>query len=634
MPASRFLPIGAELLPDGGVHFRTWALGSKNVTVEQYVTDNPNPIRVIPLSAEEGGYFSGTWPDLKAGDLYKYRLVTGSFPDPASRYQPFGPHGPSQVVNPKAFSWTDNDWRGLPLRSLVIYELHLGTFTHEGTWTGAQEQLPELRRLGVTAVEVMPIADFPGEFGWGYDGVDLFAPCRLYGSPDDARHFINRAHELGMTVLLDVVYNHLGPDGNFLRPYSDAYFHPTQKSEWGDAINFDGADSAPVREFFLSNVRYWIGEYHFDGLRLDATQQIFDRSEPHILADIARVARIAGAGRSIVVIAEDGEQKARLARPVSSGGYSVDAVWNDDFHHAAMVAATGHTDGYYTDYKGSAQEFISALKHGFLYQGQWSLWMKNAFGTPAFDLKPWNFVNFLQNHDQVANSLRGARLHQIAAPGKYRALTAVTLLAPSIPLLFQGQEFSTSAPFIYFADHEPELSAKVREGRHAFLQQFRAIATERHPNLPADPSAQETFLRCKLDFSERARNYPVYKMHEDLLRLRRDDPTISTVTRIDGAVLNHDAFVIRFFSPTGDDRLLLVNLGTDLILTTAPEPLLSPIENHGWRVLWSSEEIQYGGGGTAPLEITTSCSIVGHAAVLLAPVENAKPQRIQSSEKD
>ena len=415
------------------------------------------------LEAEEGGYFSGLVQEAKVGDLYKLRLDHGSFPDPASRFQPEGPHGPSQVVDANAFRWTDKDWVGRAVKDVVLYEMHLGTFTPEGTWRAAMEELAELARLGITTLEIMPIADFPGKFGWGYDGVNMFAPSRLYGTPDDARAFVNRAHELRMMVILDVVYNHFGPDGNYHGEFSKDYFSTKYKCEWGDPLNFDGENSGPVREFFVSNARYWIDEFHFDGFRFDATQSINDASERHIIAEISAAAREAAGRRSIYMVAENEPQETKLVRMCDAGGCGLDALWNDDYHHSAMVAATGSREAYYHDYKGSPQEFISAAKYGYLYQGQFYAWQKNRRGTAAFDLSAKNFVVFLQNHDQVANSLRGERLHQIAARPVLRALTALTLLSPSTPMLFQGDEFGASAPFFYFADHNAELNKMVPE---------------------------------------------------------------------------------------------------------------------------------------------------------------------------
>lgn len=629
----RRFPIGAEVQPAReGTHFRVWAPASSTAAVELYAADGTLN-RTTPLSAEPGGYFSGLVREAAPGTRYKIKLDRGSFPDPASRFQPEGPHGPSEVVE-HAFPWTDAAWRGRPTRELVIYELHLGTFTPEGTWRAAMAQLPELARLGITMIEVMPIAEFPGQFGWGYDGVDLFAPTRLYGRPHDACAFVNRAHELGLMAILDVVYNHLGPDGNYLAQFSPDYFSKKYECEWGDPINFDGPNAAAVREFYISNARYWIEEFHFDGLRLDATQQIFDASPTHVIAEIAAAARAAGRGRTIYLLAENEPQDARLVRSPERGGYGLDAVWNDDFHHSAMVAATGKAECYYIDYRGTAQEFVSAAKHGFLYQGQWYGWQQQRRGQPAFDLSPRNFVVFLQNHDQIANTLRGLRLHQLTSPGKYRALTALTLLLPSTPLLFQGQEFAASAPFFYFADHHPELRKRVAEGRCKFLSQFRTIDTEDCRGLLPDPGAPETFARAKLDLSERERHVAAYRMHRDLLRLRREEARLVEPVAIDGAVLERDAFVLRYFAAAGEDLLLLVNLGRELYFGPAPEPLLAPPARRGWRIRWSSESPVYGGGGTPPLETMSNWIIPGEAAVVLEPHEDRELPRARISEKN
>ncbi|HEX2852967.1 MAG TPA: malto-oligosyltrehalose trehalohydrolase [Opitutaceae bacterium] len=629
----RKFPIGAEIQPAGGVHFRVWAPRSGSAAIEFHAPGKKNDSPFV-LEPEPGGYFSGLVPHARDGDRYKIRLDHGPYPDPASRFQPEGPHGPSQVVNFDQFPWTDQAWRGRERRDLVIYEMHIGTFTRDGTWRAAMNELPELKRIGVTLIEVMPIGEFPGNFGWGYDGVDLFAPVHLYGSPDDLRAFVNRAHELELMVILDVVYNHLGPEGNFVGQFSRDYFSATHQCEWGEAINFDGRDSGPVREFFITNARYWIEEFHFDGLRLDATQQIFDASKTHVLAEIAHAAHVAAGGRTIFLVAENEPQHARLTRPTTDGGYGLNALWNDDYHHAAMVAASGRAEAYYSDYRGTAQEFVSALKHGFLYQGQWHRWQKNRRGQPALGLPPETFVIFLQNHDQVANSLRGLRLHQIASPGDLRALTALTLLAPSIPMLFQGQEFSSSSPFLYFADHPEELRNRVSAGRRGFLGQFSSIACEESQAVLASPHDPATFQRCKLDFSERKRNETAYRLHIDLLKLRRDDQPLRHAARVDGAVLNDHAFVLRFFSATGDDRLLVVNLGTDFFYSPSPEPLLAPVENRGWSIRWSSESPGYAGGGTPALETTAGWRLPGHAAVLLQPGENHPLPDAKLAEKD
>ncbi|MFN7927968.1 MAG: malto-oligosyltrehalose trehalohydrolase [Blastocatellia bacterium] len=618
---ARLLPVGAEVLAGQGVHFRVYAPHWKKVEV---VLEEKG--RAFPLTTEESGYFSGVFAEAEAGTLYRLRLDDGDklYPDPVSRFQPQGPHGASMVVDPRAFAWSDSSWQGCAIHGQVMYEMHVGTFTPEGTWAAATEQLPQLASLGITVIEMMPVADFPGRFGWGYDGVNLFAPTRLYGTPDDLRRFIDRAHSFGIGVILDVVYNHLGPDGNYLKEFAPEYFSSKHKTEWGEAINYDDVGNAAVREFFLSNAAYWINEFHFDGLRLDATQSIFDDSDEHIMTAIGRTVREVARGRETIIVAENEPQHVRLVRATEQGGHGLDALWNDDFHHSAVVALTGRNEAYYTDYLGRPQEFISAIKYGYLYQGQWYRWQHNRRGTADLTLPPTAYVNFIQNHDQIANSGRGERVHTLTSPGRYRALTALLLLAPSTPMLFQGQEFAASSPFLYFADFEGELRRLVSEGRKQNLAQFRSLATPETQAVLAEPGELETFTRCKLDFSERERHAEIYQLHRDLLRLRRHDPVFRAQRQrgVDGAVLSNEAFVLRFFGAAGkpyDDRLLLVNLGADLILTPAPEPLLAPPPNRQWKVLWSSESTKYGGLGTPPLETTENWLIPGQAAVVMRP---------------
>jgi maltooligosyltrehalose trehalohydrolase len=620
----RRLPVGAEVLSDGGVHFRVWAPRRQRV---EAALEGPTT-RLVELQRESAGYFSGRADAAGDGTRYRFRLDGGDlYPDPASRFQPEGPHGPSQVIDPGRFRWGDASWRGVGLRGQVIYEMHIGTFTPEGTWAAATREVPELATAGITVLEVMPVADFPGRFGWGYDGVNLFAPTRLYGTPDDFRCFVDRAHAVGLGVILDVVYNHLGPDGNYLPQFATAYFTARYKNEWGEAINFDGPDSGPVREFFIANAGYWIDEYHLDGLRLDATQQIFDASPDNILAAVGRRVREAARGRAILLVAENEAQQAKLVRPPERGGYGLDAVWNDDFHHSAMVALTGHNEAYYTDYLGEPQEFISSVKWGYLYQGQRFQWHKKRRGTPALDLPPAHFVTFIQNHDQVANSGLGLRCHLLSSPGRYRAMTALLLLAPGTPMLFQGQEFAASSPFLFFADHNPELAALVRRGRAAFLSQFPSVALPESQARLADPAAPETFRRCKLDLSERQRHAPLYELHRDLLRLRREDPVFSAQRPrgVDGAVLGPQALVLRFFGDNGADRLLVVNFGRDLHLDPAPEPLLAPPEGRMWSLNWTSDDHRYGGGGTPPLDTEENWRIPGETAVVLVPEAAKQP---------
>jgi maltooligosyltrehalose trehalohydrolase len=618
-PMTRRFPIGAEV-QEGGTHFRVWA--PRRRRVEALLESGA----ALELEREPGGYFSGLVAPAAAGVLYRFRLDGGdAFPDPASRFQPAGPHGPSAIVDPARFAWSDGDWRGVSMEAQVVYEMHIGTFTREGTFEAARRELTELAAAGITVIELMPVADFPGRFGWGYDGVGLFAPVAIYGTPDDFRRFVDDAHRAGLGVILDVVYNHVGPDGNYLSQFSERYFTDRYDNEWGEAINYDGPESGPVREWVMTNAAYWALEFHLDGLRLDATQQIFDASPEHIVAAVARKMRQAAAtvGRSVIVVAENEAQLPRLARPQAEGGYGVDALWNDDFHHSAVAAVTGRREAYLTDFRGRPQEFISSAKYGYLFQGQRYKWQAKRRGAPAWGLRPAQFVSYIENHDQIANTGLGERLERRTSPGRLRAITALLLLAPGTPMLFQGQEFAASSPFLFFADHQEQLRELVREGRLQFLSQFRQLAQPEMRAFLADPGDPATFERCKLDFSERRTHAFVYSLHRDLLRLRREVPVFRAQRPggVDGAVLAAEAFVLRYFGERGGDRLLLVNFGLDVHLDPAPEPLLAPPEGCLWEIEWSSEDPRYGGGGTAPLDTADNWRLPGHAAVVMRPVE-------------
>lgn len=608
----RRFPVGAELR-DGGAHFRVWAPGRR----VELLIESPGPSRCLPMTAAEDGYHELQVSGVAAEARYRFRLDGGpARPDPASRFQPEGVHGPSEIVDPASYAWGDSEWRGIALRGQVIYEMHVGTFTPPGTFAAALAELPGLAELGVTTIEVMPVAEFDGRFGWGYDGVDLFASTRLYGRPDDFRRFVDRAHQLGMAVILDVVYNHFGPSGCYWGEFSPDYFSRKHSTDWGQAINFDGENSPQVREFFLANAGYWIDEYHLDGLRLDAVHSIVDDSPEHILAGIAREVRRAAAGRRTIVVAENESQEARLLRRTADGGYGLDAAWSDDFHHVARVAATGHNDYYYGDYQGTAQELVSAVKHGFLYQGQWNRRQQRRRGTSAKGVLPEQFVFFLQNHDQIANSAQGLRLHALTSPGRYRALTALLLLAPQTPLLFQGQEFAASSPFLFFADHAVDLAKLVRQGRGDFLRQFHGLSGPDAEGLLPDPADPQTFERSKLDLAERQKNRSAYRLHRDLLQLRRTDAVFSSQGTVDGAVLAAEVLLLRFEHEEAV-RLLVCNLGRDLLPQPLSEPLAAPPENGQWRLLWSSEDPRYGGSGSGQFD-SRSWRLPGHAALVLA----------------
>jgi maltooligosyltrehalose trehalohydrolase len=588
------MTLGAQV-ETGGVRFRVWA--PKRARVDVVLEESG---RSFPLMKDEAGYFSGLVPIATAGMLYRYRLDNGdAYPDPCSRYQPRGPHGPSLIVDPSTYAWRYPDWQGVRMQGQVIYELHVGTFTPEGTLDATIAQLDELKDCGVTVIELMPLAEFPGRWNWGYDGVDLFAPAHVYGDPDALKRFVDAAHERGLGVILDVVYNHFGPDGNYLPAFSDLYLTDRHPNEWGQAINFDGQGSGPVREFFIQNACYWITEFKLDGLRLDAVHAIYDDSPVHVLAELSRQARVAAGARSIVLIAECESQLITTIQSIEHGGWGLDGVWSDDFHHISRVALTGRGQAYYSDYRGTAQELLSVIKRGFVYQGQRYQWQKKPRGTVVKNEPASGFVFYLQNHDQVANHLHGDRIHALASHARYRAIAALLLLAPETPMLFMGQEFGASNPFLFFADHHSDLAAKVYEGRKKFLAEFPEYATPEAQAAVPDPADEATFQRSCLDLSERRRNAPIYRLHKDLLRLRRDDAILTRQDRrsLDGATLSPQALVLRYMGPADDDRLLVVNLGPDLNFMPAPEPLLAPVRDGSWTLQWSSEHPLYGGPG-------------------------------------
>ena len=627
--AKRRYPIGAELIGPNETHFRIWAPKAQHVELVLEESAAKNAKRTFhPLDPEQDGYFSGA-ANVGAGACYRFRVNRAEHfhPDPASRFQPDGPHGSSCVEDPTTFQWTDSHWPGVKLKGQIIYEMHVGTFTREGTWRAAAGKLAELARIGITLIEMMPIADFPGKFGWGYDGVDLFAPTHLYGTPDDLRAFVNRAHSLGLGVILDVVYNHFGPDGNYLGVYSNDYLTRDKENDWGDSINFDGPNSGPVREFFITNGRYWIDEFHFDGFRFDALHAIRDQSDEYIVGAVGRAARRAAGSRSIILIAENDLQEPKMVRPRSEGGDDSDGMWNDDFHHSAVVALTGRREAYYADYLGVPQEFISAAKYGFLYQGQALSWRKALRGSATFGIAPEVFICFIENHDQIANTGLGERLRFQTSPGRYRAMTALLLLGPWTPLLFQGEEFGASSPFMFFADvGDASVRDAMRKGRAEWVAPFLSLANdEAWTSLPA-PDDPQVFARCKLNFSEREKNRAIYDLHVDLLKLRREDSRFRQQISggVDGALLGPASFVLRYFAEENDDRLLMVNFGKNQVLKPAPEPLLAPPLGGRWETLWTSESPRYGGAGSSPVATQEQWVVPAESAVVLRPVhENA-----------
>lgn len=613
-----FFP-GSLLRKNGGVDFCIWAPIRKKVEVVLF--DEKGISNPYLLKKDSKGYFSGYISSAGAGTLYKYRLDDDLLlPDPSSLYQPEGPHGYSEIVDLN-YEWNDKNWKGIKQHGNIIYEMHIGTFTKDGTWLSAIKELKELKELGITIIEIMPISEFPGEFGWGYDGVNFFAPYHKYGRPKDLMKFIDEAHRLNIGVILDVVYNHFGPDGNYIKEFTDSFFSKKHKTDWGEALNYDESGSSEVRNFIKQNALYWIRDYHFDGLRLDATQDIFDDSKVHIVRELLEYSKKKVTHRDLYFVAENEPQHINFVLPAAQGGMGLNALWNDDFHHSAMVSLTGRNEAYYTDYKGTSQEFVSVAKYGFLYQGQWYKWQSKRRGTPAIDIDKSVFVMYLQNHDQIANSGRGLRINSITDPGNYKAATTYMILIPGTPMLFMGQEFASSSPFYYFENHKKELSDLILRGRKEFLLQFKSLATKEMSECLPDPSAESSFIKSKLNFEERTTNSNTYKLHKELIRIKKSDKVLSNpLTKIDGAVLNDRCFVIRFFGT--EDRLLIVNLGIDLEYNPAPEPLLAPLLNKGWKVLFSTEHPDYKGCGTPALDTEENWRIPGHCAVLLIPTDN------------
>ncbi len=611
-----FTPTLGAIHNDAETTFRIWAPAQEEVRV---VFDDDGT--EVPMERDRAGFFVARVPGVGPGRRYWYRVRDGRRPDPASRYQPEGPLGPSEVVSSQSFVWTDNGWTGAPpAHRNVVYEMHIGTFTPEGTWRAAERHFGALVELGVTTLEVMPIAEFPGSFGWGYDGVDFFAPSRLYGAPEDVRHFVNAAHRHGLAVILDVVYNHFGPVGNFLRDFAPPFYG--KPGEWGDTISYDASDSGPVRAFVIENAAYWISEFHFDGLRFDATHGIFDSSAEHVVSQMCAAARAAAGGRRLFLVGESESQDTRLLR--ASGVYrdGLDAIWNEDWHHAALVALTGRREGYFTDYRGTAGEFASMARHGFLYQGQWYSWQKQPRGGGSFGLNGGSIVCFLENHDQVANTGLGWRLFTHVDAGLWRAFTTLLLAGPHIPMLFQGQEFASSRPFTYFADHEGDLADAVERGRMEFLSQFPTLTTDDMRARIRRPADASGFAECRLQHDERIPHAWAVRLHRDLLRLRAKDDVLSRLgsedVRVESSSPTETLLLMRYESTVGQ-RLLVMNLGSDY-LSPMNDPLIAPPRGMVWDELWSSEHGDYGGTGVRPLVADGAWLVCSRSTTILAAV--------------
>ncbi len=589
---------GAELT-DEGVHYRTWC---KHDRADVLILDaKGHTLRAVPLQANGDGYFSALDAAGRAGDLYQYRFGDSQgWPDPASRWQPHGVHGASMVIDPAAYKWRDENWSAPPFSELVIYEVHLGTFTPGGTFRSAIERLDHLVSLGVNALELMPVADFPGERNWGYDGVMLYAPARCYGHPDDMRALVEAAHARGLAVILDVVYNHFGPDGNYVSVYHGDYFEPEAQTPWGAALNY----AAPaVRAFFLENAPYWRREFHIDGFRLDATHEIADKSARHLLAEIAAEVHSLGG----FVLAEDERNEPELLRSPEAGGFGLDGVWSDDFHHVIHVALTGEREGYYENFNGTPQELAETLTHGWLFRGQKQRSTGEPRGGDSAGLSPEQFVFCISNHDQVGNRALGERLGHLISPAAYRAVSALLCLIPQMPLIFQGQEWSASTPFQFFTDHNPELGRLVTEGRRREFQKFAAFRDPAMRETIPDPQAAGTFRNSKLRWAEleQPEHAGVHLLYRECLALRQAHPAwrsqrgqpVRAVALTDGAV--------GYCVGSGAGQcLVLSNLSGGSI--GAEHADLAPPSDRVWQIRLSSNEARFGGEATTGPKMPTT----------------------------
>jgi maltooligosyltrehalose trehalohydrolase len=596
---------GAVLLDDGSTRFSVWAPKASSVTV---AVPRGDEVASYPLSRASNGVHVGIVSHAPAGTDYSYRLDGGpDRPDPVSRWRPLGVHGPTRVVDPGAFRWTDGGWRGLEIADLVIYEIHVGTFSREGTFDGVIERLPALRELGVSAIEIMPVSEFPGGRNWGYDGVSPYAVQSTYGGPDGLKRLVDAAHGAGLAVLLDVVYNHLGPEGNYLGEFGP-YFSDRYRTAWGEGLNLDGPDSDEVRRYVVDNAVYWVTEYHLDGLRLDAVDRIVDLSPVHIAEELGAAVHARGEslGRRTLVIAEIDANDPKWVKPREVGGYGLDAHWSDDFHHAVHVALTGEKSGYYADFTEPGA-VAKVLGHRYVNDGRYSPHRRRRHGRPAADVPADRFVVAIQNHDQTGNRARGERLSALVSPEALRLAAALLLLSPYVPLLFMGEEHGETNPFLYFVSHsDPALIEAVREGRR---EEFTSFAWS--GEVP-DPQAEETFQASRPDW-ERASSGDGARMlalYRELLHIRRTEPALRpAAAAID--VRNDESAGWVGVRYDKEDAVL------EAVFNLSLEPSRVPLADSGsWSIVLSTDAPVYGGRGGAALA-GSELMLPGHSAALL-----------------
>jgi maltooligosyltrehalose trehalohydrolase len=597
------LDLGANVT-EGGVRFKVWAPKASPVSLVLMGEKEPTP-----MNAEGKGYFSTFIKGFESGRRYCYFLNEDRpRPDPVSRFQPEGVHGPSEVIDPNQFKWEDQDWKGIPLEEMIFYEIHTGTFTKEGTFEAIIPMIDYLKNdLGITAIELMPVGQFPGERNWGYDGVYLYAPQNSYGGPMGLKHLINACHRKGLAVILDVVYNHLGPEGNYLGSYGP-YFTDRYKTPWGSAINFDGPESDEVRQFIIDNALYWVTEYHIDGLRIDAVHGIFDFSARHILLEIQEAVQRQAMrlGRHIVVIAESDLNDVRVIDPQKSGGYGLDAQWNDDFHHCLHTLLTGERNGYYQDF-GDLNQLAKALREGFVYSGQYSPYRKRRHGSSSSHISPSKFVIFSQNHDQVGNRAKGDRLSTLVSFEVLKLAAGIILLSPHIPLLFMGEEYGEETPFQYFVSHSDKaLIEAVRKGREEEFAAFQWSG-----GIP-DPQDEVTFLRSKinLDLRHEGKNQTLLQFYETLIKLRKE---LYPLSSLDKKGIQIEGFgrekVILMKWVCGQDRVIgLFNFNDK------PIKIEIAVEKGDWEKIFSSASEEWGGLGAL---VPESIHSVGSGGIFL-----------------
>lgn len=619
---SELLPQGAELC-ESGVRYRVWAPASKSVDVEIWPSGTSGtagetpPARLLRLTLDASGTFHGV--DEKGGvdDLYKFRLDGGaSLPDPASRWQPHGVHGPSMVIDPRDFRWSDANRERRAFRDLVIYELHVGTFTSEGTFLSAIEKLQHVRDLGATAIEIMPIVDFAGERNWGYDGVCIYAPSRAYGHPHDLRALVDAAHRIGLTVILDVVYNHLGPDGNYLGSYAPGYIDEERKTPWGGALRVYDERFRPLRAFFVANPIYWMEEFHIDGFRLDATHAIQDDAPRHILEEITTAIHEHGG----FAIAEDSRNESRVILPIEENGLGFDGVWADDFHHTIRVSQTHENESYLGDFSGSLSELVETLRHGWFYRGQYSLRRAGKRGSECRHLPPQRFVQCISNHDQIGNRAFGERLSHSISREAYLAASALLCLTPYTPMLFMGQEWCASSPFQFFTDHNEELGKLITKGRREEFKDFAAFQNPESRSKIPDPQSEKTFQNSKLIWDEirDEKKTQTLALYKACLTLRNSERAFRPTSRDKWHVEELDLGLgaLRMKGPN-EDWLVLFDLVGGHRGSLADEWICKARLGHKWSLVLSTNEKRFGGNDQAAVDANTLSANFEHAELVV-----------------